>query len=98
MDKTNLVHFLTEQTKRKARKREFKMLAQLLAQQLHISQGDHLVLFLGSGDERSNVDAIAYWLAEKGQYIESMKAIQIDPLNRLYDELSKKLCIFELGQ
>ncbi len=98
MDKTNVVHFLTEQTKRKAQKREFRMIAQLLAQQLHINQGDHLVLFLGSGDERTNVEAIAYWLAEKGQYIENMKAIQIDPLNRLFDELSKKLHIFELGQ
>ena len=98
MDNIDLVQILTAQTKRKAEKRESKMLAQLLAQQRHVTQGDHLVPLLGNGDERSNVEAIAYWLAEHGHYIEDMKAMRVDPLNRLHNELNKRLLAFEIGQ
>jgi len=97
MNNTNLNNVLIEQTKRKAKKREFRMLAQLLAQQFHVSQGDHLVPLLGCGDERSNVDAIAYWLAEHGHYIEHMNALKVDPLNRLHNELNKRLLAAEIG-
>ncbi len=89
--------FVLQDTKRKAKKREFRMLATLLAHQFHVTQGDHLVPLLGSGDEHSNVDAIAYWLAEHGHYIENMKALKVDPLNRLHNELNKRLLAAELG-
>ena len=49
MTKNNLINMLAEQTKHKAQKREFRMLAQLLAQQFHIHQGRHLVGLLGNG-------------------------------------------------
>ena len=97
MPNKTLESVLVEQTKAKAQKREFKMLAQLLAQQFHVTQGDHLVPLLGNGDEHSNVDAIAYWLAEHGHYIENMKALKVDPLNRLHNELNKRLLAAELG-
>jgi hypothetical protein len=97
MNNTNLNNLLIQQTKEKANKREFRMLATLLAQQFHVSHGDHLVPLLGSGDERSNVDAIAYWLAEHGHYIENMKALKVDPLNRLHNELNKRLLAAQLG-
>jgi hypothetical protein len=97
MNNTKLAGLLTQQTKNKAKKREFKMLALLLAQQFHVSQGDHLVPLLGCGDERSNVDAIAYWLAEHGHYIEHMNALKVDPLNRLHNELNKRLLAAEIG-
>ncbi len=97
MNKTNLGNFLTDQTKLKAQKRELKNLAQLLALKLHINQGDHLVRFLGDGTEKNNVEAVAYWLAQHGHYIEDMKAIEVDPLNRLHNELIKKLLSLELG-
>lgn len=51
---------------------------------------------LGSGDEKTNVDAIAFQLAKQGEYLEEVKALQIDPLNHLYNELSKKLMSAEL--
>ena len=97
MNNTNLNNVLIEQTKRKAKKREFRMLAQLLAQQFHVSHGDHLVPLLGSGDERSNIEAISYWLAEHRDYIENMKALKVDPLNRLHNELNKRLLAAEIG-
>ena len=97
MTNNNLEQLLIEQTKAKAHKREFRMLAQLLAQQFHVTQGSQLVALLGSGDERNNIEAIAYWLAEHGHYIEHMKAIRIDPLNRLHNELNKKLLSAQLG-
>jgi hypothetical protein len=55
------------------------------------------VPLLGCGDERSNVDAIAYWLAEHGHYIEHMNALKVDPLNRLHNELNKRLLAAEIG-
>tara|TARA_B100001063_G_scaffold241067_1_gene267291 strand:+ start:1085 stop:1381 length:297 start_codon:yes stop_codon:yes gene_type:complete len=97
MIKCNLVQVLTDQTKHKAQKREFRLLAELLAQQFHVRQGSHLVGLLGNGDERSNVEAIAYWLAEKGEYIDELKALKIDPLNHLHNELGKKLTNAEYG-
>ena len=97
MPNKTLESVLEEQTKAKAQKREFRMLAKLLAQQFHVTQGAHLVPLLGSGDEHSNVDAIAYWLAEHGHYIENMKAMEVDPLNRLHNELNKRLLAAELG-
>jgi hypothetical protein len=97
MINNNLMQALSEQTKRKAQKREFQMLAQLLAQQFHIHQGSHLVGLLGNGDEHNNVEAIAYWLAEKGEYIEEMKVLHVDPLNHLHNELGKKLINAEHG-
>lgn len=97
MIKCNLTQVLTDQTKHKAQKREFRLLAELLAQQFHVRQGSHLVGLLGNGDERSNVEAIAYWLAEKGEYIEELKALKIDPLNHLHNELGKKLTNAEYG-
>jgi hypothetical protein len=86
-----LTQVIAAQAKHKANKREFRLLAELLAQQFHVRQGSHLVGLLGSGDERNNVEAIAYWLAEKGDYIEDMKALQVDPLNHLHNELGKEL-------
>ena len=97
MPNKTLESVLEEQTKAKAQKREFRMLATLLAHQFHVSVGDHLVPLLGSGDEHSNVDAIAYWLAEHGHYIENMKTLKVDPLNRLHNELNKRLLAAELG-
>ncbi|MEY8241888.1 MAG: hypothetical protein RPT25_16190 [Cycloclasticus sp.] len=97
MNNSQLNDLLIKQTKLRAQKREFRMLAQLLAQQFHVSQGDQLVLLLGSGDERSNVEAIAYWLAEHGHYIEHMNARKVDPLNRLHNELNKRLLAAEIG-
>ena len=97
MINNNLMQALSEQTKHKAQKREFRMLAQLLAQQFHIHQGRHLVGLLGNGDEHNNVEAIAYWLAEKGEYIEEMKVLHVDPLNHLHNELGKKLINAEHG-
>jgi hypothetical protein len=97
MSKGNLIQILTEQTKRKAQKREFRLLAELLAQQFHVSQGSNLIRLLGSGDEHNNVEAIAYWLAEKGEYIEEMKVLHVDPLNHLHNELGKKLINAEHG-
>ncbi len=97
MDNSQLKEYLIKQTKLKAQKRELRMLAQLLAQQLQVSQGDQLVLLLGCGDERSNVEAIAYWLAEHGHYIEHINALNVDPLNRLHNELNKRLLAAEIG-
>lgn len=97
MIKAHLEQVLTEQTKHKAQKREFRLLAELLAQQFHVRQGRHLVGLLGNGDEHNNVEAIAYWLAEKGEYIEDMKALQVDPLNHLHNELGKELINAEHG-
>jgi hypothetical protein len=84
-------------TKFKAQKREFRLLAELLARQLHVTHGTHLISLLGSGDEKTNLDAIAFWLAKQGEYLEEVKALQIDPLNHLYNELSKKLMSAEFG-
>ena len=97
MIKAHLEQVLAEQTKHKAQKREFRLLAELLAQQFHVRQGSHLVGLLGNGDEHNNVEAIAYWLAEKGEYIEDMKALQVDPLNHMHNELGKELINAEHG-
>lgn len=40
------------QTKLKAKKREFRLLAELLARQFHVSHGTHLINLLGCGDEK----------------------------------------------
>mgnify|MGYP000067738923 FL=1 len=85
------------QTKLKAKKREFRLLAELLARQFHVSHGTHLINLLGCGDEKTNVDAIAFWLAKQGEYLEEVKALQIDPLNHLHNELNKKLMSAEFG-
>lgn len=92
-----IANILTPQAQQKAQTREFRLMAQLLAQQFHINQGDNLVRLLGNGDQRNNVEAIAYWLAEKREYIEEMKALQLDPLDHLRNELSKKLINAEYG-
>jgi hypothetical protein len=84
-------------TKLKAKKREFRLLAELLARQFHVTHGTHLISLLGSGDEKTNVDAIAFWLAKQGEYLEEVKVLRIDPLNHLHNELSKKLMSAELG-
>ena len=97
MNKGHLIQTLKIQTKRKAQKREFRLLAELLAQQFHVSQGSNLISLLGNGDEHNNVEAIAYWLAEKGDYIEEMKVLHVDPLNHLHNELGKKLISAEHG-
>lgn len=97
MSKGHLIQILTEQTKQKAQKREFRLLAELLAQQFHVSQGSNLIGLLGNGDEHNNVEAIAYWLAENGEYIEEMKALKVDPLNHLHNQLNKKLLTADLG-
>lgn len=85
------------QTKLKAKKREFRLLAELLARQFHVSHGTHLINLLGCGDEKTNVDAIAFWLAKQGEYLEEVKVLQIDPLNHLHTELNKKLMSAEFG-
>lgn len=97
MIQNNLTEILAEQTKLKAKKREFRLLAELLARQFHISHGTHLINLLGCGDEKTNVDAIAFWLAKQGEYLEEVKALQIDPLNHLHNELNKKLMSAEVG-
>jgi hypothetical protein len=88
---------LEEQTKAKAQKREFRMLATLLAHQFHVSVGNHLVPMIGSGTEQNNIEAIAYWLAQHGHYIEEAKTTKLDPLNQLHNELNKQLLRLEIG-
>lgn len=97
MPNKTLEAILAEQTKAKAQKREFRMLATLLAHQFHVSVGDQLVPIIGSGTEKNNIEAIAYWLAEHGHYIEEAKTTQLDPLNQLHNELNKQLLRLEIG-
>ena len=92
-----VANILAPQDQQKAIKRELRLMAQLLAQQLHVNQGDNLVRILGNNAHRSNVEAIAYWLEERLEYIEEMKALQLDPLDHLRNELSKKLSNVEYG-
>ncbi|MBL4796281.1 MAG: DUF3596 domain-containing protein [Oleispira sp.] len=42
-------------------------------------------------------DFFPYWLSENGEYIEEMKALKVDPLNHLHNQLNKKLLTAELG-
>lgn len=93
----DLNQILVSDIQRKAQKREFRMLAELLAKQFHVTHGNHLVPLLGSGTEQTNIEAIAYWLAEHGHYIETMKTMKVDPLNRLHNELNRRLLSAELG-
>lgn len=92
-----VTNILTPQAQQKAQIREFRLMAQLLAQQFHINHGDNLVRLLGNGDQRNNLEAIIYWLAEEREHIEEMKALQLDPLDHLRNELNKKLINAEHG-
>jgi hypothetical protein len=92
-----VANILAPQDQQKAIKRELRLMAQLLAHQLHVNQGDNLVRILGNNAHRSNVEAIAYWLEERLEYIDEMKALQLDPLDDLRNELSKKLIHVEYG-
>jgi len=96
MTKHTLERLLEDQARLKAQRREFLMLAKLLAAQFRVSHGDHLVPILGCGKERNNIEAIAYWLACHGHYIESAKTMEVDPLNQLHNELNKKLLQAEI--
>ena len=90
MPNKTLESVLEEQTKAKPQKRKFRILDTLLYHQFHVSVGDHLVPMIGSGTEQNNNEAIAYWLAQNGHYIEEAKTTQLAQLTQLHNEMNKQ--------
>ena len=97
MNKTDLYKLLIKQAKQAAHKKKLHSIAEALAIRLYVSQGRHLVYLLGSGAEKNNIEAIAYWLANHGHYLEGMDANESDPLNCLHNKLNKELLSLEIG-
>ena len=97
MNRTDLNKLLAKRAKQAAHKKKLHSIAETLAIRLHVRQGRHLIWELGSGTQKDNIEAIAYWLAKHGHYIEDTDEKESDPLNYLHNKLNEKLLSLELG-
>lgn len=66
--------------------RYLRNLAESLAMIAKVPEGRHLIAVIGSGNERSNIEALVTWISAKEKTLRSLRNIGIDPLDYLYAE------------
>ncbi|PVY76878.1 hypothetical protein C8D92_104109 [Tamilnaduibacter salinus] len=76
-----------------AERRAIRNTARALCYGLRIPDGDHLVMILGNGDEKTNFDAVQTWVRD--QLLMSGQAPGRANLNRLFHALEGELCRWE---